>query len=63
MGYKTKEKIQKTIDEIKKDLNESRVNGKKHENKETEERARMIEKPEDAAAIIRQCEEIIRRKQ
>ena len=50
------------MDEIKKDLNESIVNGKKHENKETEERARMIEKPEDAAAIIRQCEEIIRTK-
>ena len=63
MGYKTKEKNKKTIDETKKNLNESIVNGKKHENKETEERAKMIEKSEDAAAIIRQCEEIIRSKQ
>ena len=42
MGYKTKEKNRKTIDETKKNLNESIVNGKKHENKETEERAKMI---------------------
>ena len=42
MGYKTKEKNKKTIDETKKNLNESIVNGKKHENKETEERAKMI---------------------
>ena len=56
-------KIKKTQRKSKKDLNESIVNGKKHENKETEERARMIEKPEDATAIIRQCEEIIRSKQ
>ena len=60
---KQREKIKKTIDEIKKYLNKSIVNGQKHENKETEERARMIEKPEVVAAIIRQCEEIIRGKQ
>ena len=42
VGYKTKEKNRKTIDETKKNLNESIVNGKKHENKETEERAKMI---------------------
>ena len=42
MGYKRKEKNKKTIDETKKNLNESIVNGKKHENKETEERAKMI---------------------
>ena len=63
VGYKTKEENKKTIDETKKNLNESIVNGKKHENKETEERAKMTEKPEDAAAIICQCEEIIRSKQ
>ena len=65
VGNKTKEekKNQNTIDEIKIDLNKSIVNGKKLENKNTEKRARMVEKPEDAAAVIRQCEEIIRSKQ
>ena len=48
VGNKTKEKNKKTMDEIKKYLNGSIVNGKKYENKETEERAKMIEKPEDA---------------
>ena len=58
-----KKKNQNTIAEIKKDLNESIVNGKKLENKQTEKRAKMVEKPEDAAAVIRQFEEIIRSKQ
>ena len=60
---KQRDKNRKTIDEIKKYLNKSLVNGQKHENNETGERARMIEKPEDVAAIIRQCEHIIRSKQ
>ena len=64
VGNKTKEeKNQNTIAEMKKDLNESIVNGKKLENKQTEKRARMVEKPEDAAAVIRQFEKIIRSKQ
>ena len=64
VGNKTKEeKNQNTIAEMKKDLNESIVNGKKLENKQTEKRARMVEKPEDAAAVIRQFEEIITSKQ
>ena len=64
VGNKTKEeKNQKTIAEMKKDLNESIVNGKKLENKQTEKRARMVEKPEDAAAVIRQFEKIITSKQ
>ena len=58
-----KKKNQNTIGEIKKDLNESIANGKKLDNKETEKRARMVEKPEDAAAVIRHCQEIIRSKQ
>lgn len=58
-----KKKNQNTIGEIKKDLNESMVNGKKLENKETEKRARMVEKPDDAAAVICHCEEFIRSKQ
>ena len=54
VGNKTKEeKNQNTIAEMKKDLSESIVNGKKLENKQTEKRARMVEKPEDAAAVIR----------
>ena len=48
VGNKTKEKNKKTGDEIKKDLNGSIVNCKKQENKETEETAKMIEKPKDA---------------
>ena len=64
VGNKTKEeKNQNTIAEMKKDLNESIVNGKKLENNQTEKRARMVEKPEDAAAVIRQFEEIITSKQ
>ena len=64
VGNKTKEeKNQNTIAEMKKDLNESIVNGKKLENKQTEKRARMVEKPEDAAAVIRQFEKIITSKQ
>ena len=64
VGNKTKEeKNQNTLDEIKKGLNESIVNGKKLENEETEKIPRMVEKPEDAAAVIWQCEEIIRSKQ
>ena len=58
-----KKKNQNTLDEIKKGLNESIVNGKKLENEETEKIARMVEKPEDAAAVIWLCEEIIRSKQ
>ena len=65
VGNKTKEekKNQNNIDEIKKDLNKSIVNGKKLENKNTENTARMVEKPEDVAAVIRQCEDIVRSKQ
>ena len=64
VGNKTKEeKNQNTIAEMKKDSNESIVNGKKLENKQTEKRARMVEKPEDAAAVIRQFEKIITSKQ
>ena len=58
-----KKKNQNTIGEIKKDLNESMVNGKKLKNKETEKRARMVENPDDAAAVICHCEELIRSKQ
>ena len=63
MKQRKKKNNQNTVDEIKKDLNESIVNSKKLKNKEAEKRARMVEKPEDAAAVIRQYEEIISSKQ
>ena len=43
-------------DEIEKDFKKSIGNGKKHYNKETQERARMVVKPEDTAAVTCQFE-------
>ena len=53
---------QKTKEAIKKELDESIVNGERHGNMETEEKARGVEKPENAATVIREFEQIIRSK-
>ena len=37
-----------------------KAKSKKHNNKETEEKAEMIERPEDGAKVIKEFEEIIR---
>ena len=49
-------------DEIKKDLKVSIINIEKHENKEIEERGKIVQKSEDAAEVILEFEEIIRSK-
>ena len=49
-----KKKPRKSKKEIKEELEESIINGEKHENKEIEEKARMFEKSEDAAEVIRE---------
>ena len=58
----TKKKPHKTKDEIKKELDESLVNGETHDNTEIDETGTRIEKPEDAATVIREFEEIIKSK-
>ena len=55
-------KKKKIKDEIKKELDESLVNGETHDNTEIDETGTRIEKPEDAATVIREFEEIIKSK-
>ena len=43
-------------------IDESIVNGERHDTTETEGRARAVEKPENAATVIREFEQIIRSK-
>ena len=59
---KTLKKTQNTKEEIKKELDESIVTGGKHNNIEIDEKTRMFEKLEDAATVIREFEQIVRRK-
>ena len=47
---------------MKKQLEESIVNGEIHENKETKEKAKKVERPEDTTSVFREFEEIIRSK-
>ena len=53
-------KPQKTKEEIRKDVEEPIVNSKKHDNMEIGKKAKMVERPEDAAKVIEELEEIIR---
>ena len=54
--------IPKTKEKIKDELKVSIINIEKHENKEIEERGKMVEKSKDAAEVILEFEEIIRSK-
>ena len=47
-----KKKPRKNKKEIKEELEESIINGEKHENKEFEEKARMVEKSDDVAEVF-----------
>ena len=47
---------------IKKELEDSIINGERHENKELEEKASKVKNTEDAAAVIGEFEEIIKSK-
>ena len=46
-------------EEIKKELDESLINCERYANTNIEEKARSAEKPEDAATVIWEAEEII----
>ena len=46
-------------EEIKKELDESLINCERYANTDIEEKARSAEKPEDAATVIWEAEEII----
>ena len=56
-------KNRKTKDEIKKDLEESIINGERNEEIETEEKVNNFETRKNAAEIIQQFEQIIKSKQ
>ena len=58
---KVKKNTRKTMEEIK-DLEDSVLKGKKYENKELEEKARKIEKSEDAISVNREFEDIMKSK-
>ena len=62
MSNETTKRNQKTKEAIKKELDETIVNGERQDNTETEEKARAVEKPENAATVIREFEQIIRSK-
>ena len=53
-------KPQKTKEEIRKDVEEPIVNSKNHDNMEIGKKAKMVERPEDAAKVIQELEEINR---
>ena len=55
-------KNRKTKDEIKKDLEESIINGERNEEIETEEKVNNFETRKNAAEIIQQFEQIIKSK-
>lgn len=55
-------KNRKTKDEIKKDLEESIINGERNEEIETEEKVNNFETRKIAAEIIQQFEQIIKSK-
>ena len=53
-------KPQKNKEEIRKDVEEPIVNSKNHDNMEIGKKAKMVERPEDAAKVIQELEEINR---
>lgn len=59
MSNETTKRNQKTKEAIKKQLDESIVNDEWYDNTEIEERARAVEKPKNAATVIREFEQII----
>ena len=58
----TSSKTRKSKEEIRKELKDSIITGERHENKELEEKASKVKNIEDAAAVIREFEEIIKTK-
>ena len=55
-------KIKKTKTEIKKELEDSIVNGKKNENANMQERVNKCNKNEDAVKVVQEFEQIIQNK-
>ena len=52
----------KSKEQINKQLNESIINGERHENKELQDKAEKVEKSDKAVEIIHEFEYIIRSK-
>ena len=50
------------MEQIKKQLNESIINGERHEDKELQDKTEKVEKSDEAAKIIREFEYIIKSK-
>ena len=61
-GSKNGKKTRRLNKDVKKQLIESIVNSDIIENDELNKKAEEVQKPEDAAAVIKQYEEIIRTK-
>ena len=62
VSNKTTKKSREIKEEIKKELEESTINGERHTNIEIRDKARSVEKPEDAVTVVREFAWIIRSK-
>ena len=58
----TDEKTQKSKQEVKKELDEPLINGDVYENQDMEEKSYKVERCNEATAIIREYEEITRKR-